>query len=146
MLVFYKLGRRAVFEIHCQNGSHRIVPNERGDPCRCSDTLEFEGFEVMAMRMPFGKFKGEDVSDIEDGYLAWCLDNVDSLSPTLRRAMEQQLGLCTPPAPVFETIVAPWYRTMAKRFHPDHGGTHEQMIAVNIGRDLMMKMMQEAVR
>jgi hypothetical protein len=96
--------------------------------------------------MPFGKFKGENVSDIEDGYLAWCLDNVVDLAPTLRKAMEQQLGLCQPPGPSFELIVGGWYRQMAKRFHPDSGGTHAQMIAVNAGRDLMMTMMQETAR
>lgn len=29
------------------------------------------------MRMPFGKFKGEELLDIPVGYLEWCLDNLE---------------------------------------------------------------------
>lgn len=40
------------------------------------------------MKMPFGKHRGEDLEDIPDDYLVWILDNLDDLSPTLRRAIE----------------------------------------------------------
>ncbi len=41
-------------------------------------------------RMPFGKHKGEPLSDIPSDYLEWCLDNCTGwqMTSSLRRAME----------------------------------------------------------
>ena len=45
------------------------------------------------MNMPFGKHKGEPIDLIAESYLCWVLDNCEPLKPTLRRAIEQELGL-----------------------------------------------------
>ena len=44
------------------------------------------------MRMPFGRFKGWDIEDVDEDYLVWLLDHA-TLRPTLRRAIEEQLGI-----------------------------------------------------
>ena len=43
----------------------------------------------MDMQMPFGKHKGEYLSDLPYDYLAWLLD-LDNLRPLLRRAVEEE--------------------------------------------------------
>jgi hypothetical protein len=43
--------------------------------------------------MPFGKFKGERIEDIDEGYLTWALENLTNLSAPLREEMENQLAL-----------------------------------------------------
>jgi hypothetical protein len=43
------------------------------------------------MIMPFGKYKGQQVEDIPDGYLRWALENCN-LTADLQKEMEDQLG------------------------------------------------------
>lgn len=99
------------------------------------------------MRIPFGKYKGKPLDKIPDDYLAWCLDNVTKLSPTLRRAIEQQLGIVANGGglSIVTNVIGSWYRTLAREFHPDHGGNHEAMKAVNRGRELLLRL-TEATR
>ena len=99
------------------------------------------------MRMTFGKHKGRELSDIPHDYLLWVLDNCGTASLTLRMEIGRILrfdhtagrngnqNLTTP-------IVDEWYRKLALRFHPDHGGDHRAMVAVNAGRDLLLQMVE----
>lgn len=112
------------------------------------------------MRMTFGKYRDQELCDVPEDYLAWVLDNCKRISPTLRRAIEQQLGLENdpppppPPAPpnpqwgspgvlVVKTrltdAVRAWQRRMAKMHHPDRGGSVELMQAVNGMADELLK-------
>lgn len=45
------------------------------------------------LRMPFGKYKGELVEDLETGYIEWCLSTLDSMRADLRTEMEAQLEM-----------------------------------------------------
>jgi hypothetical protein len=88
------------------------------------------------MIMTFGRYKGRLVENIPPGYLLWCLDNVANLSPTLRDAMQEVLGIRVAlPTTVIDTdmkeLVKQCFRRAALRHHPDHGGSHERMLAVN---------------
>ena len=45
------------------------------------------------MKMPFGKYKGQEIADIEDlGYLRWLKDNID-LKGGLKQQVERMLDL-----------------------------------------------------
>ena len=97
--------------------------------------------------MPFGKHRGQRLEDIPQSYLCWVLDNVANLSPTLRRQIEYALGVnqqqhTTPPPrqDLTTAIIGEWHRRLAKEFHPDLGGTHEAMKAVNRGREVLMEL------
>ena len=101
------------------------------------------------MQMPFGKYKGRPLSSVPDDYLLWVLDNVESLSPTLRRAIEARLGVAPPPPPpppptghlvAIEKVIRSWHRQMALKYHPDRGGSHEQMLIVNEGAELLKQL------
>ena len=43
------------------------------------------------VRMPFGKHKGRQLAEIDAAYLLWILDNVTTLSSSLKRAIEGHL-------------------------------------------------------
>ncbi|NMC22092.1 MAG: hypothetical protein GYA33_16925 [Thermogutta sp.] len=118
------------------------------------------------MRMPFGRYRGLPLSSVPESYLCWLLDNAD-LSPTLERAVSERLGIedlkrerrqleaeCQALAyerarlaagkanvrpKIDDALIGRWYRELAKRFHPDHGGSHEGMKAVNEARDLLLE-------
>lgn len=45
------------------------------------------------MKMPFGKYKGQDVEDIPTAYLLWLLGEGDNLPAALMEELENQLKL-----------------------------------------------------
>ena len=97
------------------------------------------------MIMPFGKHRGKRLSIIPPSYLLWVLDNCSDLQPTLRKEIRYQLevGDATKASgydAVAMRLLEPWYRQLAREFHPDSSGSHAAMIAVNRGRDLMIEM------
>lgn len=98
--------------------------------------------------MRFGKFKGRPLSSIPDAsYLLWLLSLTD-LDPGLRYSVQRELerreaGQSQPAAiPDLRPLANDWYRRLAREFHPDHGGTHEGMQAVNRGRELLLEMLE----
>jgi hypothetical protein len=42
-------------------------------------------------RMPFGKFKGQKLTEINQEYLQWCLDNINFTGNTLKTSIEYEL-------------------------------------------------------
>jgi hypothetical protein len=92
-------------------------------------------------RMPFGKYKGEPLGEIPSGYLNWALQNCRNLDPWLRVAIRRELerrldeddapARGYPPPANLEGKVRSWYREMVLKYHPDRGGNHEAMKAIN---------------
>jgi hypothetical protein len=93
------------------------------------------------MRMPFGKFKGERLADIPDDYLAWLLTR--DLREPLKTAVEYEARrrgqhderrsdheINVNPK-VVEALVAAGLRALARKYHPDAGGNHDDMVAIN---------------
>ena len=93
------------------------------------------------MQMPFGKYRGCDIRRIPHSYLHWLLANC-SLAEYLENEVRQVLGLEDPPMhPLVPVNVDHWYRTLSIRFHPVHGGTKGQMLAINVAKDLLINML-----
>jgi len=98
------------------------------------------------MRIDFGKHAGEDLEDIPSSYLGWVLKNVTDLNPWLRRGIEAELnrrvgehaGPSTRQASGnvialvdLRGIIGRWFSDLSRRHHPDRGGNHERMLALN---------------
>ncbi|OHB79740.1 MAG: hypothetical protein A2W31_04420 [Planctomycetes bacterium RBG_16_64_10] len=73
------------------------------------------------------------------------MDNCHDLSPTLRRTIEDVLDIQNeirprgvPALPM--VVIDPWYRQLAREFHPDARGGHLGMVAVNRARDLLIEL------
>jgi hypothetical protein len=100
--------------------------------------------------MPFGKYRGSLLSEIPISYLAWVLNTCTNASPYLRAeihrvlaaeaesTVKQQDALCSP------GLVSQWYRQLSREYHPDLGGSHDAMKAVNRGRELLLQLMEDA--
>lgn len=101
-------------------------------------------------RMPWGKYKGDRIDEVPLGYLAWLLEEGRSLEPTFERHVRvevaSRLGLSSErtarpalPAPhiadAAAEMVSLGFRALAKRAHPDQGGSHHAMLAANEARD-----------
>lgn len=98
------------------------------------------------MLMPFGKYKGRSLSLVPESYLSWILENTKP-KPTIRRAIEQQLGIrnMLPTAPVdpsaaFLRTLSAWHKANCLRWHPDRpGGDSRVMAALNDAVDRLQK-------
>jgi hypothetical protein len=44
------------------------------------------------MRMPFGKYKGLDLKQLDEGYLLWVYQNCDKMPLRLRRGISEELS------------------------------------------------------
>lgn len=103
------------------------------------------------MRMPWGKHRDKDLSEVPLGYLAWALEEADSLDWRLRDELVSEvgrrLGLVRPGHPVgapprqsrSESELAAafdrWFRAAVLRVHPDRGGDAAMMAMLNNLRD-----------
>jgi hypothetical protein len=114
----------------------------------------------MYARFDFGKHRGLLVEEVPTGYLRWCVRECENIKPWLRQAVQAELDRreaaqadarrqednarrreagtapgtgatpgASPPAQ-WAALVARWYRELALAYHPDRGGSHEQMLVV----------------
>jgi hypothetical protein len=94
------------------------------------------------MRMPFGKYRDRLLSEIPDGYLAWLLRECD-LSPWLRDEVQSEIQQRhgrheqvnqeaeAQERAVVGGVLQGWYRQLCLRYHPDRGGSDQEMRVVN---------------
>jgi hypothetical protein len=93
------------------------------------------------MNMPFGKHAGKPLVEVPTPYLLWLLRARRHLDPALRLAIYRVLderGLSYPmlddhPQPLIDWpfVIRQWYRGLVLDYHPDRGGSHLAMQAIN---------------
>jgi hypothetical protein len=88
--------------------------------------------------MSFGRYRGKPLDQVPTNYLRWVLDNAHSASPALRRQIKAILEPAPSPgqysvstADDFRQIIKSLYLHASKRYHPDHGGTHDKQVIAN---------------
>ena len=116
--------------------------------------------------MPFGKHVGVEIADLPDGYLAWLYETADlhgALEVCVEREYFDRFGDpdpgpsrgSRPELPSTDTgvlskltpaqhsvaikIIEAGYRDLAKKNHPDAGGDHRAMVAINITIEVLRK-------
>ncbi len=107
------------------------------------------------MRMPWGKFRGQDIGDVPSSYLAWLVEECD-LRPALATAVRAELAdrfaepclACRlraqqPPSRLPAGLIDSWYRQLCLRWHPDRGGSTAAMQAVGDAYDLLRHLAAE---
>lgn len=96
-------------------------------------------------RMPFGRYRGQQIDALPDEYLAW-LAALPDLRPRLRAAVDAEVTRrrpradarrrsTTPDRSTCEAVITAGYRVLARQRHPDVGGSHEAMIAATAAAD-----------
>jgi hypothetical protein len=83
----------------------------------------------------FGKFKGWRVDEVPLSYLTWLFESLTG-KPELREAARAEIhrrvsGYELDTEPLNMERVKRVYRTLAMEFHPDRGGSHMAMQAIN---------------
>jgi len=93
------------------------------------------------MTMPFGKYKGCHLSELPDDYLEWLIGEFHPREPLLSYLKMERQWRVPAPASMME-IVSVGYRTLAIKYHPDKGGSNEQMKSLNNSADALRKMIK----
>ena len=104
------------------------------------------------MRLWFGKFQGRTLREIPQDYLDW-LASVDLHNEKLRAAVgeerERRIFLQEHPGAVnsrlVDEIIQAGVRSLAKKHHPDHGGSDDKMIQINVCADWIKEQAREAL-
>ena len=87
------------------------------------------------MRMPFGKFKGQDLEDIPSSYLVFVAEQCENVDAGLLWEVKQEMvkrysnPLMLPV--VDRSYLVDWIRRASLASHPDHGGSVGMMKLVN---------------
>ena len=103
------------------------------------------------MTMPFGNFKGTEVRDPPDDYLMWLISTVELREPLLSAIQSEQIGRSKGVGvndlkelrhqaitvrcielPLLRDILEAGYRSVARKKHPDVGGSDAEMIRLNL--------------
>jgi hypothetical protein len=98
------------------------------------------------MKMPFGKFKGVLVADLDDNYLKWLHDSIELREP-LRSAIREELRRREettgrpgePDLKLARTVIDTGYKALALRHHPDRGGDLRVMQTLNTTVDWLRR-------
>jgi hypothetical protein len=103
--------------------------------------------------MPFGKHRGKSLQTLPDDYLQWLVGNVELREP-LRSAVYDELDRRRPPQSkrlrtcphpgVAVELIGCGLRSLARRYHPDAGGSHDRMVEVTAAADWLRERIERA--
>lgn len=80
--------------------------------------------------MPFGKYKGDNLCELPEDYIEWLM-GWDGLREPLRSALKRELLFREPPPASMLDVINAGYKALAMKYHPDVGGSNEQMKLLN---------------
>jgi hypothetical protein len=96
--------------------------------------------------MPFGRFKGVLVADLDDDYLRWLRDAIELREPLRTVVHAEYRHRFAKPADqavpqevrtMAAELITAGYRRLALQYHPDHGGETKSMQLVNRAADFL---------
>lgn len=86
-------------------------------------------------RMPFGKFKGEDLEDVPTSYLVFVAEQCSDVDDGLLWEVRQEVAKRYPnplALPVIDrAYLVDWFRRASFEAHPDVGGSVGMMKLIN---------------
>jgi hypothetical protein len=112
--------------------------------------------------MNFGKHRGKRIDAVPLDYLLWAAECATGISPPMKRAIREELNRRAsggngrrqpgpdprhrePPGVDWRALLKRWFARMSRKYHPDAGGTDEQMRVVNHAREVLEELLKAAV-
>lgn len=83
------------------------------------------------MILQYGKYRGCDIRDVPLEYLEWLSESNKETQKSLaaelrRRELDEEQD-----SSMAERIIKTGYRELSKKYHPDAGGNHTDMVDLN---------------
>jgi hypothetical protein len=112
--------------------------------------------------MNFGKHRGKRIDAVPLDYLLWAAECATGISPPMKRAIRDELDRRAggangrrrggpeprpgppPPGVDWRPLLKRWFARLSKKYHPDAGGTDEQMRVVNHAREVLEELLKAA--
>ena len=112
--------------------------------------------------MNFGKHRGKRIDAVPLDYLLWAAANADGIGARMRQAIRDELDRRAggangrrrggpeprpgppPPGVDWRAVVKRWFAQLSRKYHPDRGGTDEQMRVVNHAREVLEELLKAA--
>jgi hypothetical protein len=99
------------------------------------------------MKMPFGRYRGLPLESVPGPYFEWL--RTRPLYWPLNEAVESEAKrreiVCSPriaPEAMAKEIVQAGFRSLIKKYHPDVGGKHEQMVELTAAREFLEEVLR----
>jgi hypothetical protein len=100
--------------------------------------------------MPFGRYRSWLVAELPADYLSW-LGGLKDLREPLASAVHQEAkrrDVISEPqsehvrVAVAEALIGAGVRSLARKYHPDAGGSHQAMVCVNDAADWLRRQLR----
>lgn len=101
---------------------------------------------MMGYQLRWGKYKGYDIKDVPKTYLLWLYRNNLEVTEAIEKCLgtidlENQVKSNYPNN--LSDSISSLRRRLAKRYHPDSGGSNESMAAVNATIDEVLYLLKD---
>ncbi len=96
----------------------------------------------MSTYLRFGKYKDHDIRDVPSTYLEFLIESASQTIEDCDHELQRRQQIEESNLTWEQRIVEAGYRSLAKKHHPDHGGSVEEMQQVNNA----VESLREAVR
>jgi hypothetical protein len=91
---------------------------------------------------------------VPTSYFRWCASECECIDPWLlatvkeelhRRQVQAERQRDEPGRAItnLRGLVDSWYRGLVLKYHPDRGGSHEAMVAINDAKDRLMALVDQ---
>lgn len=85
-------------------------------------------------KLQFGKYKGDDIKTVPDDYLQWLISSSEATIKLAKDELERREACEDADLPTIAQLIKAGYRELAKKNHPDVGGSTEKMKEVNAAK------------
>lgn len=91
----------------------------------------------------FGKYKGTRLSDVPEDYVLWMIDNSKKTITLYQAELDRRKLVEEGSMSMVERIAAEGYRSLAKKMHPDAGGSAEDFRSLQAAKEQMSIILKE---
>lgn len=100
----------------------------------------------MAKILGFGKYAGLDLTEIPQDYLDWLIDSRRKDLAEYEAESQRRETLAQAKLSLADQIVQAGYRELAKRFHPDAGGSAQEFTQLKGAHEQLKVVLKEIER
>lgn len=93
--------------------------------------------------MNFGKYRDQEIADVPREYLDWLFKANEDINAVIRTELERRDALESDQMSTIERIVHAGYRDMARKAHPDAGGTNKEFQDLRAGYEQLKVILTE---